>query len=113
MADGSVASIIYTAGGDKSVNKELIEIFCGGSVAMIDDFKSGHFIREGKRVKLGGGSQDKGHASELHAFFEAVRGATPPPISLESLVATSLTCFGIVRCAKGGEGVTIETAPLM
>ena len=81
MADGSVASIIYTASGDKSAGKEQIEIFCGGSVAMIDDFKSGHFIREGKRKKLGGGSQDKGHTAELHAFFEAVRGRTPPPIS--------------------------------
>ena len=113
MADGSVASIIYTASGDKSVAKEQVEIFCGGSVAMIDDFKSGHFIREGKRAKLGGGSQDKGHSAELQAFFEAVRGRTPPPISLESMVATSLACFAVVRCAKGGESETINTAPLM
>jgi predicted dehydrogenase len=113
MGDGSVASIIYTASGDKTVSKEQIEIFCGGSVARIDDFKSGHFIREGKTVKLGGGSQDKGHAAELQAFFEAVRGRTPPPISLESLVATSLTCFAVVRSAKGGESATIDTRPLM
>ncbi|HEV8484731.1 MAG TPA: bi-domain-containing oxidoreductase [Blastocatellia bacterium] len=113
MADGSVASIVYTASGDKSVGKEQIEIFCGGSVALIDDFKSGHFTREGKRVKLGGGSQDKGHSAEVQAFFEAVRGRTPPPISLESLVATSLTCFAVVRCAKGGEAASIETGPLM
>jgi polar amino acid transport system substrate-binding protein len=113
MADGSVCSIIYTASGDKSVSKEQIEIFCGGSVAMIDDFRSGHFIREGKRVKLGGGTQDKGHSAELQAFFEAVRGRTTPPISLESLVATSLTCFAVVRCASGEESATVDTSPLM
>jgi predicted dehydrogenase len=70
---------------------------------MIDDFKSGHFIREGKRAKLGRALQDKGHAAELQAFFEAVRGRTPPPISLESLVATMSACFAVVRCAKGGK----------
>ena len=113
MADGSVASIIYTASGDKSVGKEQVEIFCGGSVAMIDDFKSGHFIREGKRVKLGGSTQDKGHSADLQAFFEAVRGRTPPPISLESIIATSLTTFAVVRCAKGGESETIESGSLM
>jgi len=82
-------------------------------VAMIDDFKSGHFIREGKRVKLGGSTQDKGHSAELQAFFEAVRGRTPPPISLESIIATSLTTFAVVRCAKGGESETIESGSLM
>ena len=95
------------------MSKEQIEIFCGGSVAMIDDFRSGHFIREGKKAKLGGGSQDKGHAAELQAFFEAVRGRTPPPISLESLVATSLTSFAVVRCAKGGEAASIDAGSLM
>ena len=113
MADGSVASIIYAAGGDKSVSKEQVEIFCGGAVAMIDDFRSGHFIREGRKVKLGGGNQDKGHAAELQAFFEAARGRTAPPISLESLVATSLASFAVVRCAKGGEAENIDAGSLM
>jgi polar amino acid transport system substrate-binding protein len=110
LGDGSVASIIYTASGDKSVSKEQVEIFCDRAVGTIDDFKSGQFVREAKRTKLGGGSQDKGHSMEIHEFFEAVRGHTPAPISLESLVATSLTCFAIVRLANSGQATSIDVA---
>jgi predicted dehydrogenase/threonine dehydrogenase-like Zn-dependent dehydrogenase len=110
LGDGSVASIIYTASGDKSVSKEQVEIFCDRAVGTIDDFKSGQFVRDGKRAKLGGGSQDKGHAAEIHEFFEAVRGHRPAPINLESLIATSLTCFAIVRLGNGGEATSIDAA---
>ena len=109
MTDGSIASIIYTASGDKSVAKEQVEIFCDRSVASIDDFKSGAFTRDGKRVKLGGGNQDKGHAAEISAFFEAARGRTEAPISLESLVATSLASFAVIESTKDGAAVALDT----
>lgn len=108
LTDGSVASIIYTASGDRSVAKEQIEIFCDRSVASIDDFKSGAFVHNGKRVKLGGGNQDKGHAAEISAFFEAARGRTQAPISLESLVATSLASFAVIESAKDGAAVALD-----
>ena len=108
MTDGSIASIIYTASGDRSVAKEQVEIFCDRGVASIDDFKSGAFVRNGKRVKLGGGNQDKGHAAEISAFFEAARGRTQAPIGLESLVATSLASFAVIESAKGGAAVALD-----
>ncbi|HKP87543.1 MAG TPA: bi-domain-containing oxidoreductase [Blastocatellia bacterium] len=108
MTDGSIASIIYAASGDKSVPKEQVEIFCDASVATIDDFKSGVFVRDGKRSKLGGGSQDKGHAAEISAFLEAARGRAGAPISLDSLVATTLASFAIIESAKSGRAITLE-----
>lgn len=108
MTDGSIASLIYTASGDKAVAKEQVEIFCDRSVATIDDFKDGIFVRDGKKSKLGGGSQDKGHAAEISAFLEAARGRSVAPISLESLVATTLATFAIVESAKGGRAVTLD-----
>jgi predicted dehydrogenase/threonine dehydrogenase-like Zn-dependent dehydrogenase len=108
MADGSIASIIYTASGDKSVAKEHVEIFCDGSVASIDDFKSASFVQQGKKAKLGGGSQDKGHAAEISAFLEAARGRADFPVSLESLVATSLASFAIIESAHSGSSVAID-----
>lgn len=110
MSDGSVASIVYTASGDNSVPKEHIEVFCDRTVARIDDFKGGVFIRGGKSTRLGGSSQDKGHAAEISSFLDAVRNGTEAPISLDSLAATSLACFAAVECAAG-EGVsTIDVA---
>ena len=108
MQDGSIASIVYTASGDSSVAKEHVEIFCERAVAMIDDFKSGHFIRGGKRTKLGGSVQDKGHEAEIKAFFEAARGRASAPISLESLIATSLASFAVVECLKGDSGTAVD-----
>lgn len=112
MTDGSIASIVYTASGDSSVAKEQVEIFCDRSVAAIDDFKVGHFVRGAKNTRLGGGSQDKGHAAEIIAFFEAARGRTNAPISLESLVATSLASFAVIESARNGAGVAIDTSPI-
>ncbi|MEK6303253.1 MAG: bi-domain-containing oxidoreductase [Acidobacteriota bacterium] len=108
MSEGSVASIVYTASGDNSVPKEHVEIFCDRSVARIDDFKSGVFIRGGKTTRLGGSSQDKGHAAELSAFLDAVRNATEAPIALDSLVATSLACFAAVDSLLSGGTTTVN-----
>jgi polar amino acid transport system substrate-binding protein len=108
MSDGSIASIIYTASGDASVEKERVEIFCDRSIAVIEDFKKGHFVRGGKKRSLGGGAQDKGHAAEIEAFFAAARNGGAPPVSLESLVATSLACFSIIESARGASSVNID-----
>jgi polar amino acid transport system substrate-binding protein len=108
LGDGSVASIVYTASGDNSVPKEHVEIFCDRSVARIDDFKAGVFIRGGKSTRLGGSSQDKGHAAEIGAFLDAVRSGGAAPISLESLIGTSLACFAAVDSVMSGTATTIN-----
>ena len=113
MSDGSVASIIYTASGDPTVPKEQVEVFCERSVATIDDFKGGAFIAGRKRSRLGGGAQDKGHAAEIAAFFDAVRRRHGAPISLESLAATTLATFAIVESAKSGAGVAVDVNAMM
>jgi polar amino acid transport system substrate-binding protein len=108
FADGSIASIIYTASGDSAVAKERVEIFCDRRYGLIDDFKSGEFISGGKKTRLGGGSQDKGHAEEIRVFFDSVsRGEMP--VGIESLAATSRACFAIVESARrGGERIEIS-----
>jgi predicted dehydrogenase/threonine dehydrogenase-like Zn-dependent dehydrogenase len=108
MSDGSIASIIYTASGDSSVAKEHVEVFADRSVGIIEDFKSGYFIKAGKKRRLGGGGQDKGHAAEIEAFLHAARGGSEPPFSLESLVATSLACFGAIEAARDGSVIRID-----
>jgi polar amino acid transport system substrate-binding protein len=113
MSDGSAASIVYTASGDRSLAKEHIEVFCDQSVARVDDFKSGVFIRGGKSTRLGGSSQDKGHAAEVSSFLDAVRAGAEAPITLESLIATTLACFAAVECAAGGGVSIIDTASML
>ncbi|HWP42156.1 MAG TPA: Gfo/Idh/MocA family oxidoreductase, partial [Blastocatellia bacterium] len=110
LRDGSAASIVYAASGDSTLAKERVEVFCDRSVCTIDDFRSGEIVRGGKKRRLGGGAQDKGHAAEISEFFKAVRGQQAPPISLESLIATTRTCFAIMESIRSGRKISlIET----
>lgn len=113
LADGSVASIVYTASGNQQVAKERCEIFGDQSVAVLDDFRNAEIITGTKRQKLGGGAQDKGHAAEIAAFLAAARGSQPAPISLPSLVATSLTCLKVVESARSGEAARIDLGTVL
>ena len=48
FADGSLATIAYTALGDASASKERIEAYAGGSVGLLEDFRSLSIVAGGK-----------------------------------------------------------------
>lgn len=108
MVDGSIASIVYAAGGDSSLGKERVEIFCDGNAATIEDFKSGSVIINGRKTQLGGSTQDKGHGAEIAAFFDAVRRRAEAPIDLESLAATTLASFAAIESARNGTAIRVD-----
>jgi predicted dehydrogenase len=105
--DGSVASICYFAGGDKSFPKERIEVFGGNAVAVIDDFKGVTLARGGvsRNPKLVG--RDKGHAAELEAFVAAVRQGGPPPIPYEDLLNVTEAAIAAVYSLRAGVPVPL------
>jgi predicted dehydrogenase len=47
--DGSLGVVSYLANGDKSFPKERVEVFCGGRVAVLDDFRSLEMVHHGQR----------------------------------------------------------------
>lgn len=104
-ANGSVSSIGYFAGGDKSFPKERIEIFGGGQVGVIDDFKSLQTCRNGKS-KTESFAQDKGHSAEVTAFAAAIAAGAESPIPWEQIVATTVASISAVRSLR--EGVPIS-----
>lgn len=105
-ANGSVSNIAYLAGGDKAFPKERIEVFGGGRVAVIDDYRSVTTCCHGKtRVqKLKG--QDKGHVAEITAFASALTNGSPAPISWIDLRSATLASILAVRSLR--EGVALE-----
>ena len=70
--DESLGVVIYTAQGDPAFPKEHVEVFAGGGVAVLDDFKALTF--SGMRGKAMKGVQDKGHRALLENFGAAIRG---------------------------------------
>jgi len=109
FGDGSLGTIIYTANGHKSFPKERIEVFGGGVVAVIDDFRRLDLICNGrKKVLKSRLRQDKGHRGEWEAFVAAVRNCTPPPIPFEDIVATTLATFAIEESLSKGTPIVVD-----
>ena len=88
--DGSVGTLAYLANGDRAVPKERLEIFCGGMVAILDDFRQLEITLKGRRTvtRLPFG-QDKGHRAAWSAFVESIRTGGLPPIPYDQLLAVS------------------------
>jgi predicted dehydrogenase/threonine dehydrogenase-like Zn-dependent dehydrogenase len=91
--DGSVGNLTYLANGDKGMPKELIEVFGGSKIGIINDFRDGEIYRNGKVVKLK--SSGKGHKEEVSAFTNALKSGNDSPISFRSICLTTLTTFKI------------------
>ncbi len=114
LSDGSCALITYAASGDRSTGKERCEVFAGGGTAVLDDFRSLDVVRGGKSKRHKAGmKQDKGHGGEWVALAAALQTNEPGPLSMESIVATTLTTFAAVESLRTGTPVVIDVAALL
>ena len=115
--DGSVGTIVYTAGGDTAFGKERIEVLGDGRVAVLDDFRVLELVRNGRRKRRHERLRpDKGHRGEWEAFVAASRSGAATPISLDEIAASHLATFAAVeRCQAGRadfrESARISSAP--
>ena len=90
FADGSVATLTYTALGAKDHAKERMEIFVDGTVIALDDYKS-LTVSGAPRKPFKTRLPEKGQKEELEAFARAIRQGGPSPIALwEQEQATSI-----------------------
>jgi len=98
FADGSIASIMYTTLGDSSLSKERVELFGGGRIKTIDNFKTG-FLNLNQR---------KGYAEEFQAFADAIADGKPSPIPIADVVHTSMATFAIEEGLRSGEVMSVD-----
>jgi len=109
FADGSQGTISYLANGDKAYSKERIEVFGGGRVAVLEDFR---------RLELGRGGrtqvirsllrQDKGHRGEWEAFAKAIQTGGTSPIPFGEVAATMLATFALEESRCLGRHVAVK-----
>ena len=98
----------YLANGDKAFPKERVEVFCGGRVAVLDDFRALELVRDGRRTTVRSRlRQDKGHRGEWEAFAAAILAGGPPPIPYEHLFGVTRASFAAVEAVRGGDAVQI------
>jgi len=109
FADGSQGTISYLANGDRSYSKERLEVFGGGSVAVLEDFRRLELVRGGKkRILRSLLRRDKGHRGEWEAFVSAIHAGAESPISLREIVSTMLATFALEEARCVGQPVAVK-----
>ena len=100
-ADGTVASLVYTALGPKSgLAKEHLTVFCDAEAFILDDFKKLTRASDGS-VLWQSADPDKGHFEELSRLGDAIATGGAAPISFEELVETSAVALSIEDLIHG------------
>ncbi len=108
FADGSIGTVHYLANGHKAVPKERLEVFCGGRVMQLDNFRKLRAYGWPGLTKMNLWRQDKGHANGVAAFLDAIRTGGPPPIPLDELAEVSRVTLDIVRAAETHETIRYD-----
>ena len=103
--NGSLATIHYLANGAKALKKEYLEVFAGGRVAVLEDFKKLKCYDQDKNVltvKLK--AQDKGQKAMLAAWLKGLQSGIPV-LSSRLLLQESLATLAIVESLASGQEI--------
>jgi predicted dehydrogenase/threonine dehydrogenase-like Zn-dependent dehydrogenase len=101
FADGSWGTIHYLANGHTALSKERVEVFCGGRVLQLDNFRRlrGYGWPQFRTLNLW--RQDKGQRACARAFIDAVQQHGAAPIPFEELLEVSRVTLALGEAARG------------
>lgn len=106
--DESIGIVSYLANGDKTYPKEYLEVFCGGRIAVLHDWRKLELVARGRRkIKRHTLRQEKGHKNAWQVFLDAVQGEKAPPIPYAQLFGVAQASFAAVVSLRSGEAVQI------
>lgn len=98
--EGSVASLTYSALGNRSMDRERLEVFGQGTGFILDDFKSLTVHEASRSTTLKGNGQDKGHRTEMSELARALKGESSSVISFDDAVSAMETTFAAERAIR-------------
>lgn len=86
FADGSMGTIHYLANGHKSFPKERLEVFCGGRILQLDNFRclTGFGWPGFRKMRMW--RQDKGQKACAAAFVKAIGETGGSPIPFDQIM---------------------------
>jgi predicted dehydrogenase len=114
FSNGSQGTITYVANGDRSYSKERLEVFGGGCVAVLDDFRVLELVRNGRTHTMRSRfRQDKGHRAGLQAFFDSIRNGGEPPIPFSEILTVTLATFAALESLRTGHNVPVDASPFL
>ena len=105
--NGSIGTISYFANGPKDLPKEYLEIYRGGTTAILNDFREVRIIGSKKTMTRKLSFQDKGQVAMVRAFLMAVKNGERPPILFEEIYAVMLATFKAVESLHSGSVIHV------
>lgn len=107
---GSVGTLCYSTVGNNAFPKERLEVYGGGSVGVIDDFRSLEIIKGGKPMRAKAATQDKGQKREVEETIKSFRTLGAAPIPFSQLVAGMRAIFAARQSAVSGQPIKLAIA---
>lgn len=105
FADGSCGQLIYSAEGDASFPKETLTLFGAGLVAEMTNCHDVVFHRGRRRQSFSSGS--KGHAEEMRAWMEFLRGQAEHPLPYAQARASMQLTFAALESIQQARAVEV------
>jgi predicted dehydrogenase len=98
--DGSNAAIHYLTNGHRSFPKERLEIFAGGRILQLDNFRSLRGWGWPSFSRVSSFRQDKGQRNCVAAFINAVKSRSPSPITLREVLEVSRVTIEVAEATR-------------
>ncbi|MGD8753479.1 MAG: Gfo/Idh/MocA family oxidoreductase, partial [Anaerolineales bacterium] len=106
---GSLGTVTYLANGDKNFHKERIEVFTGGQIAILEDYRVLTMVKDGRRtVERTRFRQDKGHQGLWEAYIRSIQQGGPPPIPNNQIIGVTKASFSAMNSLNKGQPVDIR-----
>jgi len=85
-----------------------LEVYAGGEVATLDDFRSLEITQKGKRLRLKSGNQNKGQATEIAETIKCFRTTGVAPIPFNELVIGMKVIFAVQESLASTQPVDLS-----
>jgi predicted dehydrogenase len=95
--EGSIGTVHYFANGSQRFSKERLEVFCGGRIFQLDNFRRARGFGWPGFSRLNLWRQDKGHRACVAAFLEAIRKGGEAPIPFDEICEVARVTIALAR----------------
>jgi predicted dehydrogenase/threonine dehydrogenase-like Zn-dependent dehydrogenase len=100
FADGSWSAIHYLTNGHRAFPKERVEVFCGGRILHLDNFRRMRGFGWGQFTRMNLWRQDKGQQACVRAFLESVRRERMAPIPFNEILEVARVSVALGEAAR-------------
>jgi predicted dehydrogenase/threonine dehydrogenase-like Zn-dependent dehydrogenase len=107
FADGSMGTVHYLPNGHASFAKERVEVFAGGRILQLDNFRTLRGFGWPGLRQMHRWRQDKGQSACVAAFLAAIRAGSGSPIPLEEILEVSRVTVAVGAAARRSQASAI------